>query len=1175
MRALFKYVGLVILSIVIFTLGGCIEDNLTKVELQHCDYISFSASITADTRSYAGEGFSSYLSIREEEWPLTGYSAETKATTINSLEGLSVGMYAHTYTSSNWESRIMDKNHFKFINKEVMEAEDELVYWDNTTVSSSDVLRVYGYAPYDLGTNAVIANKDDSTTITYTVPESVADQKDIIATEIKEVPSDYQQNIPLTFKHILTGIRFKAGFACTVKSLKVEGVNNRGIYTIGDVWKNQSGTQSFTLPIPSAGKSCAEGGYITGADEILMMIPQQLPSGAKVVMTYSDGSGDATISASLDGMKWESGAMITYTLHKDRQEDYVYFDLYAGNVSITPTSYSGYVFVNGSVRNISKSWDPADISENDYHYYVYQSTEANKSQYGYENEAAFTNGICRIPKYEPVKVGNKLWSDYITNNQSVEDVIESWDSASNLTADANATLPIPSTGGAVREVGRSSTSYYIRVAGNGNKFNCKMTIDNIYSRYQPRGASRTSGTITFLPDVDYSTLELNLLGDNRVGCVHYFSGKDSKGLLYNNKLIFKGSGSLTSACVDFYRAASGQSNSSSYGGDNIVSYFSNYWCSAIGGDDGSQGNAIGIVFKGGTIFAGTTQAENCTAIGGGGNDRGVVTIEGGSVTAVAATTGTAIGGGIGFMSQGGYGEVIIKGGTVFAYNNANEWEIPSAAIGSAGSWQSSGGSGKVEITGGYVYAQTALGTAIGGGSSKTRQGGNATVTISGNSYVVAKSISAIDKATGDVYPPGNGIGGGTGGTGTGTDGSPAYGGSAVIKISGNPTIRTGSVGGGKTNNPSGKIGHADITVQGGDISAQFVMAGGADVNKKSSFKMEGGVISNSDVNKKEFFHVVKNGGAVYMEDGTFEMTAGTISNCKAQEGGAVYIAQSANAITKPLVKISGGSIENCESDGNGGAISLKLGEVIMTGGTIKNNLARNGNGGGIYIEAGDFMMSGSAEVSYNSALHRSQAISNTGNGGGIYVTSSTGSVNVTVNSGNVQYNSCDQKGGGICVDMSESDASVAAIIKIGNGTTGPDIINNKAVLYGGGLYAEGVNAEITIDGGSIKNNRTANYVPNEDVANEKGTVILEDGDVTHVEVIFDLNTTDPTATVTPSVQKIVTATNSFLVAPTPTRSMYNFVGWNSRKDGLGTTYTTGSPMNLKENLTLYAQWQSQ
>ena len=128
MRALLKYVGLVILSIVIFTLGGCIEDNLTKVEFQHCDHISFSASITADTRSDAGEGFSSYLSIREEEWPLTGYSAETKATTINSLEGLSVGMYAHTYTSSTWGSRVMDGNLYKFINKEVMEAEDELVY---------------------------------------------------------------------------------------------------------------------------------------------------------------------------------------------------------------------------------------------------------------------------------------------------------------------------------------------------------------------------------------------------------------------------------------------------------------------------------------------------------------------------------------------------------------------------------------------------------------------------------------------------------------------------------------------------------------------------------------------------------------------------------------------------------------------------------------------------------------------------------------------------------------------------------------------------------------------------------------------------------------------------------------------------------------------------------------
>ncbi|MBR6661514.1 MAG: InlB B-repeat-containing protein [Bacteroidales bacterium] len=1156
MRTLSKYVLIVVLTTVLFLFGGCVEDNLTKVELQHCDHISFSASITADTRSDAGEGFSSYLSIREEEWPLTSYSAETKATTINSLEGLSVGMYAHTYTSSTWGSRVMDGNLYKFINKEVMEAEDELVYWDNTTVSSSDVLRVYGYAPYDLGTNAVIANKDDSTTITYTVPESVADQKDIIATDIKEVPSDYQQNIPLTFQHILTGIRFKAGFACTVKSLKVEGVNNSGIYTIGDVWKNQSGTQSFTLPIPSAGKSCAEGGYITGEDEILMMIPQQLPSGAKVVMTYSDGSGDATISASLEGMKWESGAMITYTLHKDRQEDYVYFDLYAGNVSITPTSYSGYVFVNGTVRNISKSWDPAEISENDYHYYVYQSTEANKSQYGYENEAAFTNGICRIPKYEPVKVGNKLWSDYITNNQSVEDVIEMWDDGKYIRSDG-ADAPNEQHIGiaAVRDVGRTHTKNYIKITGEGAT-NYKLTIDNIYSVIQQsENRNRTKGGISYIPKGN-TTLTVNLLGDNRMGCLHIDTNK-------SDKIIFEGTGSLTVANTDFltkYYTGPGGDN---YYGSTEPGYISNHRNSAIGNNTGGDGHMYGLYINSGVIFAGTTKVENSSALGGGGNGYGQVFINGGKVTAVATTTGTAIGGGIGFTDVGGPGEVHITGGSIYAYNFATRWGIPSSAIGGGGSRLNIGKEGTVNISGGYVYAFSALGTAIGGGSSQTKEGGSADITITGGHIIARSDVSAS-------------IGGGTGGTGKASNGSPAYGGSAIIKISGNPTIRTGSVGGGKTNNPSGKIGHADITVQGGDISAQFVMAGGADVNKKSSFKMNGGVISSSDVDNKEFFHVVKNGGAVYMEDGNFEMTAGTITECSAEEGGAVYIAKSSNAIDIPTFNMSGGSIQNCESESNGGAVSLKVGEVTMTGGKITENLARNGNGGGIYIEAGDFMMSGSAEVSNNSALHRSQAISNTGNGGGIYVTSSTGSVNVTVNSGKVQYNSCDQKGGGICVDMSESDASVAAaIIKIGNGITGPDIINNKAVLYGGGLYAEGVNAEITIDGGSIKNNRTANYVPNEDVANEKGTVILEDGDVTHVEVIFDLNTTDPTATVTPSVQKIVTATNSFLVAPTPTRSMYNFVGWNSRKDGMGTTYTTGSPMNLKENLTLYAQWQSQ
>ena len=97
----------------------------------------------------------------------------------------------------------------------------------------------------------------------------------------------------------------------------------------------------------------------------------------------------------------------------------------------------------------------------------------------------------------------------------------------------------------------------------------------------------------------------------------------------------------------------------------------NYWNSALGASDSTAEDARGIVINGGTIFAGTTYQDNCTAIGAGGNAYGEVTINGGTVTAVASTTGTAIGGGIGYTSQGGNAIVKITGGTVYAYNYEN------------------------------------------------------------------------------------------------------------------------------------------------------------------------------------------------------------------------------------------------------------------------------------------------------------------------------------------------------------------------------------------------------------------------------------------------------------------------------------------------------------------------
>ena len=74
-------------------------------------------------------------------------------------------------------------------------------------------------------------------------------------------------------------------------------------------------------------------------------------------------------------------------------------------------------------------------------------------------------------------------------------------------------------------------------------------------------------------------------------------------------------------------------------------------------------------------------------------------------------------------------------------------------------------------------------------------------------------------------------------------------------------------------------------------------------------------------------------------------------------------------------------------------------------------------------------------------------------------------------------------------------------------------------------------------------------------------------------LIFDSNTTDDVDNLPKDISYIpgetVTVPNQL-----PTREDYNFVGWNTRPDGTGTSYQPGDSFTAPEsNLTLYAQWE--
>ena len=1212
----------------ILLVGSCTDEleGMGKGSTRPTDVVCFTASLTDNRSASIARSSSGALEIEQEEW-LVGAEEKkdgSRGTPVSLLDGYA-GVIGYLYDEWNepkasvgetpavtgttpWEDLYNQK--YKFDGDELTAVGADMRWNTIATAANNNHVKFYLYAPFEVtetnGGGALSAETAGGTpTLTYTVNNTVASQKDLIVASWQGNKDEHYgadikpQSIPLTFEHVLTAVKFKVGFACKVISLKIEGVYNSGTYTFGGEWdviksgENITSNYEFNFGEKNGesytGKDFAANELITDAGNTLMMIPQTLHPDAKVILTYKEtADGETkTITSLIGGKVWQKGKMITYTIHQGSAPKRIYFDLAAGNVTITTGTNKvvGYVFEKGATAPKEKTYTHTSGSS----YYVYQSTSAKRT--ATNPTGVLDDETIILPVYDEVTVSEngikKKWSDFITNNTNVEQVIEAWDNeagAGQATENTEDNVPANNldAAGAVRNVGREATKNRIHI--NGEVKTVNLFIDNIYSSYQERKSagsdeavrSRTKGGISFLPSEtgESSILTINIIGDNRLGCVNYQNNNPDI-----NGLVFEGTGSLTVADTDYYWRK----------GEGLGS---NRSCSVIGGKDQpeTKDDVYNIVFNSGVIYVGAV-TSSCTAIGGGGNGNTNITINGGTITAVAKSTGTAIGGGTGLKYEGGIGNVTINNGNVYAYNYRNTSDVPSSAIGGAGSRDKEGSEGNVNIHGGYVYAYSQYGTAIGGGSSAYTWGGDAKITITGGQVIA-------------VSDDGAGIGGGSACTkGKRKDGDtneiPSYhGGTAEIIINDNtekPVIRTGSIGGGTSKDPGadgekstaddGRLGSADITISGGDIQAQFVMASGS--KGTPTFTMNGGTIRNSYVNDKEYKHIQEKGGAVYLEDGTFTMTGGTIKNCSAEQGGAVYIESSAG---NSRFLMTGGEITSCfatgkvETDGtvsergHGGAVCLNGGLVEMLGGKIWNNYTENGDGGGVYIKDGSFsMLDGDAKPGIPEIYSNS---TQKGNGGGVYVTSASHDVNVNLLQGIITNNTANNFGGGICVDMGSTTKEANVTVgKDGQGVTeadaDPKISGNASMMSGGGLYVRGAKANVAINSGMIHGNSVSAHVKNPDVTNEEGSVELNKGLVTHVVVTYDGNDGKhkDDSNVTSYTQNIVTNTNSKLKENCFVLNGHKFVGWNTHKDGIGVSYPADFAEPLSSDLKLYAMWE--
>ncbi len=823
-------------------------------------------------------------------------------------------------------------------------------------------------------------------------------------------------------------------------------------------------------------------------------------------------SDDGEITFSADSFS------VYYAVADAEDIEYIYLDLYADYVTISNSGYSGAIFTTVNGETVTTPVTGAHSPDNKY--YIYQSSLSNRATTG------MVDGEMILPEYTPLEYNGKPWAEYITNNTDIEGIIAAWDSVASK---------------------ERTKIYSNRIYLNTPQSTCDITIDNLWTMSHASTSGGGGGIVTNNPSQGNTKLIVRLVGENRMSNIYYYSGDATTSTLTFTSAEGDGSSSGSLTVIGDQKDLHTNDNYN-------VKVAANHWMSVIGGSD-SYDKVRGLTFKGGTIYAGATAIDNCTAIGGGGNGIGGVTITGGTVTAVSNSTGTAIGGGIAHTGQGGTADVLISGGNVYAYNFGQPAHdiiktygdasaavieaashIPGSAIGGASSIMQSGNAttAYVKITGGNVYAESLGGCAIGGGNSVNTSAGSADVTISGGN-VVANSVGHKDYTFKDGkkidIPASVAIGGGRGGIN-------GDGGSATVTISGTPTITTGSVGGGGTTNPNGKLGYAKVNISGGTTSGQFVMARGA--SSACTFTMTGGIIRNSDTANKDYERMYADGGAVWMDDpnGVATISGGTVENCSAENGGAVYMTDGsfsisgdaeiinckANSIggavcignetapaTNAKLNVNGGSVDGNGAK-NGGGIALFGGVVNISGGKVENNRATAGSGGGAYINGGNVRISGGS-LSKNIASengggisvkngdvilsggHVDKNVTTSGSGAGIYVSADGSDVSVDILRGTVNENNCASKGGAIAVvGNKEGTEDISVMI----GVNEKHYVNDTLVLPFDHIHKS--NTYTHTDCPEIKNNVAVS---------EGGAVYLSGGANTNLDIycVEEINNT--------------------------------------------------------------------
>ena len=286
-----------------------------------------------ETREFEGGPRKLYLHSVKSDWPVTDEDLErhglTKASVMTDLYP-QVRMYGYSYQGT-WDGTATPN----FMNGEQLDKYGD--FWMKTGTSylwpgADRKVRFfalsYADGSQDLKPSIYMGNSQFSNSYYQYGSQSSNNYSDILesfSNEYKGDGSDNDGKVSLTFRHSLSALRFKIaplGADLTVKNIKIYGIycTAKRLFGSNEWYDFQSYTssryRSFELNLPLSHNMSEPVDYTTDND-VMFVIPQTCPAGAKITMTCTNNGKTYTFSCDISGEVWEAGKEITYTISLD------------------------------------------------------------------------------------------------------------------------------------------------------------------------------------------------------------------------------------------------------------------------------------------------------------------------------------------------------------------------------------------------------------------------------------------------------------------------------------------------------------------------------------------------------------------------------------------------------------------------------------------------------------------------------------------------------------------------------------------------------------------------------------------------------------------------------------------------------------------------------------------